>query len=90
MNPGLDRPVRSPGSSTILVVYYRRAGVFINEQEWLRVSALHRSQQRSKLSILTLSAVGLKRLVLIDAAKRLSGGYATAASAPLHSPACVT
>lgn len=54
------------------------------------MSALHRSQQRSKLSILTLSAVQLKRLVPIDAAKRLSGGYITAASAPLHSPACVT
>lgn len=62
----------------------------MNEQEAPWASAVHRSPQRSQLSILTLSAVRLKRLVLVDAAKRLSGGYITAASAPLHSSVCVT
>lgn len=42
MNLGSGRPVRSPGSSTILVVYYRPEGVFIHEQESLRVSTLHK------------------------------------------------
>lgn len=51
---------------------------FSLKQEVLCASVLRRSQQRSKLSVWTLWA-------LIDAAKRLSDGYISAACAPPRS-----